>query len=259
MTIKNFTFFSPNGTEFPVGSNNDGKLYMMLTGLEYNSIRLKDWTTPVTTALNIQYTNTSIIAAGRYFELIGEPVALTSNTVNYIHANIDLTKTTNPVSLSAELKDNGNALDLNNASGVFKVVIDVVTTDGQGVTKREVPKRVTVLDSLQSNSFKLATDVPWTPFATNSGLNGQYKREFNTVTIKFDGQVSTGGNATIGYLPEELIPASSIMTTAVSFSGNSTNDKHMQINGLGTDQGKVFILNITANFKYAGQFKYDIG
>ena len=26
MTIKNFTFFSPNGTEFPVGSNNDGKL-----------------------------------------------------------------------------------------------------------------------------------------------------------------------------------------------------------------------------------------
>ena len=27
MTIKNFTFFSPNGTEFPVGSNNDGKLY----------------------------------------------------------------------------------------------------------------------------------------------------------------------------------------------------------------------------------------
>ena len=42
MTIKNFTFFSPNGTEFPVGSNNDGKLYMMLT--EWTTERLGEKT-----------------------------------------------------------------------------------------------------------------------------------------------------------------------------------------------------------------------
>ena len=53
MTIKNFTFFSQNGTEFPVGSNNDGKLYMMLTGMDYGTIRRKDWTSPLNTALNI--------------------------------------------------------------------------------------------------------------------------------------------------------------------------------------------------------------
>lgn len=155
MTIKNFTFFSPNGTEFPVGSNNDGKLYMMLTGLEYNSIRRKDWSSTLRTALNIQYVNTSIVAGGRYFELINETVALQANATNYIHANIDLTQTTKPVSLSAESTDNGNAIDLNNSSGVFKVVIDIVTTDGQGVIVTKTPKRVTVLDEVKANSVKV--------------------------------------------------------------------------------------------------------
>lgn len=259
MTIKNFTFFSPNGTEFPVGSNNDGKLYMMLTGMDYTTIRRKDWSNPLNTALNVQYTNTSIVAGGRYFELINETVALVANSVNYIHANIDLTKTTSPVNLSAETANNSNNVDLNNSSGVLKVLIDIRTTDGTGVIGSKVPPRVTTLDELRANSFKLPTDIPWTPFATNSGLNGQYKREFNTVTIKFDGQVTTAGTAVIGYLPTELIPASSIMTSAISFSANLTNDKHMQINGIGADQGRVAILNITANFKYAGQIKYDIG
>ena len=106
MTIKNFTFFSPNSTEFPVGSNNDGKLYMMLTGMDYGTIRRKDWTSPLNTALNVQYTNTSIIAGGRYFELLNETVALKGDSVNYIHANIDLTQTANPVSLSAETANN---------------------------------------------------------------------------------------------------------------------------------------------------------
>lgn len=162
MTIKNYTFFSPNGTEFPIGSNNDGKLYMMLTGLEYDSIRRKDYSSPVHTALNVQYVNTSIVAAGRYFELLGETVALTANSVNYVHANIDLTQTASPVSLSAELTDNGNSLDLNNDSGVFKVVIDIVTTDGQGVIAEQAPVQVTVLDEVKTNSV-LVGDLPIYP------------------------------------------------------------------------------------------------
>ena len=155
MTIKNFTFFSPNGTEFPVGSNNDGKLYMMLTGMDYKTIRRKDWTSPLNTALNVQYTNTSIVAGGRYFELLNETVALTANAVNYIHANIDLTKTTNPVRLSAENTDNSNNVDLNNSPGVLKVVIDIRTTDGTGVTKAEMPKLVTTLDKISANSINV--------------------------------------------------------------------------------------------------------
>ena len=155
MTIKNFTFFSPNGTEFPVGSNNDGKLYMMLTGMNYGTIRRKDWSSPVNTALNVQYTDTSIIAGGRYFELSNETVALNPNSVNYIHANIDLTQTTHPVSLSAETADDSNNVDLNNNSGVLKVVIDIRTTNAMGVIKSEIPKIVTTLDEIHANFVKI--------------------------------------------------------------------------------------------------------
>ena len=155
MTIKNFTFFSPNGTEFPVGSNNDAKLYMMLTGMNYGTIRRKDWSSPVNTALNVQYTDTSIIAGGRYFELSNETVALNPNSVNYIHANIDLTQTTHPVSLSAETADDSNNVDLNNNSGVLKVVIDIRTTNAMGVIKSKIPKLVTTLDEIHANFVKI--------------------------------------------------------------------------------------------------------
>ena len=155
MTIKNFTFFSPNGTEFPVGSNNDGKLYMMLTGMDYGTIRRKDWSSPLNTALNVQYTNTSIIAGGRYFELSNETVALKPNSVNYIHANIDLTQTTYPVSLSAESTDKSNKVDLNNNSGVLKVVIDIRTTNGTGVISNKTPDNVTYLDKIITNSLEM--------------------------------------------------------------------------------------------------------
>ena len=145
MTIKNFTFFSPSGTEFPVGANNDGKLYMMLAGMDYGTIRRKDWSEPINTALNVQYINTSIIAGGRYFELFDETVALRADSINYIHANIDLTQTTSPVSLSAETINNSNRTDINNNSGVLKVLIDIITTSAIGVIKAEKPKQVTSL------------------------------------------------------------------------------------------------------------------
>jgi hypothetical protein len=148
MTIKNFTFFSPSGTEFPVGANNDGKLYMMLTGMDYGTIRRKDWSEPINTALNVQYINTSIIAGGRYFELFDETVALRADSINYIHANIDLTQTTSPVSLSAETINNSNRIDINNDSGVLKVLIDIITTSAIGVIKAEKPKQVTSLDEV---------------------------------------------------------------------------------------------------------------
>lgn len=170
MTIKNFTFFSPNGTEFPVGSNNDGKLYMMLTGMDYGTIRRKDWTSPLNTALNVQYTNTSIIAGGRYFELSNETVALKANSVNYIHANIDLTQTAHPVTLSAETSNNSNNVDLNNNSGVLKVVIDIRTTNGTGVISAEQPTEHTLLDDVIINSLVNKKDIPWTDLNRASGV-----------------------------------------------------------------------------------------
>ena len=121
---------------------------MMLTGMDYGTIRRKDWSSPLNTALNLQYTNTSIIAGGRYFELLNETVALKANSVNYIHANIDLTQTTSPVNLSAETINNSNRTDINNDSGVLKVLIDIITTSATGVIKSEKPKQVTSLDEV---------------------------------------------------------------------------------------------------------------
>lgn len=159
MTIQNYTFFSPTGTEFPVSSNADGKLYMMLSGMGLNSYKRKDWKIPINTALNRQYTNTSIVLGGRYFELKNEVVNLNPSGVNYVHANIDLTLATAPVSLSVEAQDNSNATDINNGAGVLKKVIDIVTTDTMGVTKTEVPKQVISFDQVEANQIREAKDT----------------------------------------------------------------------------------------------------
>lgn len=148
MTIRNFTFFSPTGTEFPVSSNADAKLYLMLSGMELDTYKRKDWEDPVDTALNRQYSNTSLVVGGRYFELEGETVALLPSSDNYVHANVDLTNPTAPVSLSVETADNSNSTDINNGTGVLKHCFDIVTTDTMGVTGARVPKQVTTLDEL---------------------------------------------------------------------------------------------------------------
>ena len=195
MTIKNFTFFSQNGTEFPVGSNNDAKLYMMLTGMDYGTIRRKDWTRPLNTALNIQYVNTSIIAGGRYFELLNETVALKANSVNYIHANIDLTQTANPVSLSAETSNNSNRVDINNGSGVLKVCFDIVTTSGTGVTSTKPIVQTSALDIIYANymtvSGSIIVPVQTLTVQTAPGLQLQLtKKNDDLVIVRFLGSVA---------------------------------------------------------------------
>ena len=193
MTIKNFTFFSPNGTEFPVGSNNDGKLYMMLTGMGYRTIRRKDWKSPLNTALNVQYVNTSIVAGGRYFELLNETVALKGNAVNYIHANIDLTQTANPVSLSAETSNNSNGVDINNGSGVLKVCFDVVTTSGTGVTSIKPILQTSTLDSISANDMSLKGSISANDMSLKDSINANnlsLKGSINANNLSLRGSIS---------------------------------------------------------------------
>lgn len=195
MTIKNFTFFSQNGTEFPVGSNNDGKLYMMLTGMDYGTIRRKDWSKTLNTALNIQYVNTSIIAGGRYFELLNETVALKADSLNYIHANIDLTQTANPVSLSAETSNNSNRVDINNGSGVLKVCFDIVLTSGTGVISTKPIVQTSALDIIYANymtvSGSIIVPVQTSTVQTAPGLQLQLtKKNDDLVIVRFLGSVA---------------------------------------------------------------------
>ena len=241
MTIKNFTFFSPNSTEFPVGSNNDAKLYMMLTGMDYGTIRRKDWTRPSNTALNIQYTNTSIIAGGRYFELLNETVALKGNAVNYIHANIDLTQTVSPVSLSAETSNNSNRVDINNGSGVLKVCFDIVTTSGTGVISTKPIVQTSIFDSVNSNNISVndisvagSLNVPtekWTVHTTNGLILKFTKKNNDLVIVEFAGEVTLtasglmmGGTWVAGpYCP-------SVTQSLVGHLAGSGNSFHVDIN-----------------------------
>lgn len=257
MTILNYTFFSPNGTEFPVGSNNDGKLYMMLTGLDYKSIRRRDWSEPVDTALNRQYVNTSIVAGGRYFELQNETIALQPNVENFIHANIDLTQTENPVSLSAETSDNSNEVDFNNESGVFKVLIDKPTTDGQGVISSVMPPQVSTLDEVVANEIKIGelglypaySDGQWTIEQLQSGLyrltafvtsNGEIGGNF--------GQLKMGPN-----IPKPALPTGfSELHSSVVIAEASRNCWVMR------DGGGARIVSATTQASANNTVKYEI-
>ena len=236
MTIKNFTFFSPNGTEFPVGSNNDGKLYMMLTGMDYGTIRRKDWSKTLNTALNIQYVNTSIIAGGRYFELLNETVALEADSVNYIHANIDLTQTANPVSLSAETANNSNRVDINNGSGVLKVCFDVIVTSGVGVTSTQPIVQTSILDSISVNdiSLKGSIDFPAQTLTveTGNGLQLQLTKKNNDlVIVRFFGSVTnikTGWMMSGTWVDRPFRPAV-VQSLVGHFAGRDTSF-HIDIN-----------------------------
>ena len=236
MTIKNFTFFSPNGTEFPVGSNNDGKLYMMLTGMDYGTIRRKDWTRPINTALNVQYTNTSIIAGGRYFELLNEPVALKADSINYIHANIDLAQTENPVSLSAETSNNTNRVDINNGSGVLKVCFDIVTTSGTGVTSTKPTVQTSTLDSISANDISLtgSIHVPVQTLTVEAGNGLQLqliKKNNDLVIVRFFGSVAnikTGWKMSGTWVDRPFRPAV-VQSIVGHFAGRDTSF-HVDIN-----------------------------
>jgi hypothetical protein len=258
MTIRNFTFFSPTGTEFPVSSNADAKLYLMLSGMELDTYKRKDWDKPVDTALNRQYSNTSLILGGRYFELEGETVALQPSADNYIHANIDLTNPTAPVSLSAELANNSNAIDINNASGVLKHCFDIVKTDTMGVIATKTPIETTVLKDLKANSVTRIGDVTeWTPLLSSSG-RGEYKKEGKTVTIRWN--FTSGGNydIAIGTLPEGCRPKNRTFAMAPLSSANNIFHA-VQINSAtGNRAGAITLFKAQNGNSFTGQYKFDI-
>lgn len=152
MTIRNYTFFSPNGTEFPVTANSDGKLYMLLAGNDYSQFIIKHWSEPVLTGLNKIYADTSVLLGGRYFELNNEPVGLKPNSINYIHANVDPSNINTPVTLSVETANNSNSKDINSGSGVIKRLIDISTTDATSIIKSEAPEQSRGFEKVNASS-----------------------------------------------------------------------------------------------------------
>ncbi|WP_158024966.1 hypothetical protein [Brucella sp. CMUL 015] len=214
MTITNYTFFSPNGDDFPVTANADGKLYMMLTAMDYSSIRCRHWKSPINTALNRIYTNTSIVLGGRYFELSDHSITLMPNTTNFIHAVIDLSNPLNPVTITVENSNNSNTTDVNNNSGVLKRVFDIVVTSTTIVTSATLAEQVYNMPSITSNNITVPTggtiSYPRTKttLVSNNMSGISIYKDGNTVSIRLAGTVTTevSNGVLIGSIPSGYRP-----------------------------------------------------
>lgn len=147
MTITKYTFFSPNGNDYPVTADADGKLYQMLSGYDYTTFGRKDWADISEAGLTKTFVNTSIIMAGRYFELHEELVNLNASAQNYIHVIIDLSDPADPVSLSVENADNSNETDINNSSGMYKRAIEVIETNAGSIVQTTPLLSTRVIDN----------------------------------------------------------------------------------------------------------------
>lgn len=250
MTIRNFTFFSPTGTEFPVSSNADAKLYLMLSSMKLDAYKRIDWEQPVDTALNRQYSNTSLVVGGRYFELEAETVALQPSVDNYIHANIDLSNPTAPVSLSVELADNSNSIDINNASGVLKRCFDIVTTDGMSVVGAKAPKMVSTFDVVAP--YTMANDTAPVTINGSGAPSGKvtYERKNGVVYVSGSGNWGTltaGVTKTVATLPIGFRPQDTKEIAGNAMGGTDSNSWKV------TSDGGIAVTNRPGgNNRYSG-------
>lgn len=167
MTIKNYTFFSPTGTEFPISATADRRLYLMLGGMNYADYKMKHWVTPVNSGFNRIYKDSSFIIGGAYFELKEQAVVVSANTINYIHINIDLSNLTSPVFVTAETQDNSNNIDINSTSGVLKKCIEIVRSNAISI----VSVSETSQDSDLIKQLKLAMNPIGTILTTTNSAN----------------------------------------------------------------------------------------
>lgn len=214
MTITNYTFFSPNGDDFPVTANADGKLYMMLSGMLYDTMRVRHWKDPINTALNRVYTNTSVVVGGRYFELTDHSIALLPNTTNYVHAAIDLSDPLNPVTITVETANNSNTTDVNNDSGVLKRAFEIIVTSPSEVTTTRLVEQKYNLSSVIADSLEVSStgsiSFPRTKTTlVSSNMPGvSIYKSANTVAIRLVGQLANkvANGALIGSIPSGYRP-----------------------------------------------------
>ena len=146
MTIRKYTFFSPNGNDFPVTADADAKLYMALGNLDYTTFSRVDWSTPTQVGLTKTFVKTSFVVAGRFFQAENELVQLLPAATNFIHAVIDLSTPLNPVKFTSETTDNSNTIDINNSSGVYKRCIEKVITNSGYIISTETIAQTRIFD-----------------------------------------------------------------------------------------------------------------
>lgn len=265
MTITNYTFFSPNGNDFPVTANSDAKLYMMLTGMGKGDFRLKHWTDPINSALNRVYVNTSLVVGGRYFELQAESVTMFSETTNYIHAVIDLSNTSSPVTITVEKTNTSNAIDINNGTGILKICFETVVTSTTSITSSNQIQQNTNVDNLNANNVNTKGDVKtWTPITLSNVTSAVLMYKIINGVIHLNGQGNWGSftanqSKTVATLPVALRPTLNVNKIITTQNTNNT-DKPMEIQI--QQGGNINIWSMTASTggRYGGfEESYPLG
>lgn len=254
MTIKNYTFFSQSGTEFPVSATADRRLYLMLGGMDYSTFKMTHWKATTNTALNRVYNDTSLVVGGAYFELKNQSITLRANATNFIHANIDLSNVNSPVSLSTETKDNSNSIDMNTKSSVLKKCIEIVTTRGTEITKVIEKEQKTKLKKVNADSVTV-------PRATRTvsiffGLTANLIREGNIVTVNFERQTKSGLSEVEDFRANETIPLGfrpSVNKHHFNINRNSSiNSANDLLVAFGKDGAVYYTNNNSGTFVYSG-------
>ena len=221
MTIKNYTFFSQTGTEFPISATADRRLYLMLSGMDYSTFKMSHWKTPTNTALNRVYNDTSLCLGGAYFELNNQSITLRANATNFIHINIDLSNVNSPVSLSTETKDNSNSIDMNTTSSVLKKCIEVVTTSGTEIKTVVEKEQETKLKKVTADYLTMPSKTAQA--ALNYGITANFTRIGNLVHVNFFRQARTVGSKTENEKILEKLPIGFRPRDRVEFGININN------------------------------------
>lgn len=209
MTIKNYTFLSPTGTEFPVSATADRRLYLMLGGMNYDNFKMKHWQTPTNSGLNRVYTDTSFVVGGAYFELNSETITLSANTTNFVHVNIDLSNLLNPVFLTVEKADNSNGIDINTKNGVLKRCVEIITTSGVSISSVEekaqsVEFQEVKVEKLVQKIETAVVDLGWGLRVTLTKKNGMVFANGTTTPVSNAGTspgIDVGVRVPAGFRP----------------------------------------------------------
>lgn len=239
MTIYPYTFASIGGASFPVGANNDGRLYQILANkMKNGDIKRYDFSNPVNTALNRQYSGTAIIAGGRYFELVNEQVVLIANTTNFITLNIDLSNPTSPITISNESNDLSNTTDINKNNGLLRVCFESVITGASSV--------ISVSTKIETDNFQnvIVSGTSSLGYTLTNGLKNTGNIQTGTLGTT---DLTASGQATLG----------NVKATKVSVTGDTEgwqtllsagNGKFKCVNGTVTIQWDVTQGGSAGNF-----------
>ena len=222
MTIKKYTFFSPNGNDFPVTANADAKLYMALGNLDYTTFSRVDWSTPTQAGLTKTFVKTSFVVAGRFFQAENELVQLLPAATNFIHAVIDLNTPLDPVKFTSETTDNSNTIDINNSSGIYKRCIEkIVTNSGSIISTEKIA---------QNRIFDIAT-IKKAVINTANVVNSNVSGATNLNTL------NTSGKAVLSILEVK----NSTLLKNTTISGNLT------VSGVTTSKYFTATESVTSN------------